>query len=107
MCCKHPSLLYHKGHKAKNIKLDADGKPILDEKNKAQCSKSAAAVVELQKRLPNARVVYCSATSVSEARNLGFMSRLGLWGAGTEHPLGFNQFLSSVELLGCGAMELQ
>jgi len=101
-----PLLTRETGHKAKNIKLDANGKPLLDEKKKAQCSKTAAAVVELQQRLPNARVVYCSATSVSEPKNLGFMDRLGLWGAGTEHPSGFNQFLSSVELLGCGAMEL-
>ena len=34
------------------------------------------------------------------------MDRLGLWGAGTEHPQGFNQFLKAVEHLGCGAMEL-
>lgn len=93
-------------HKAKNIKLDENGKPMLDAKNKAQCSKSAAAVVELQTRLPQARIVYCSATSVTEPKNMGFMDRLGLWGPGTEHPQGFNQFLKSVEHLGCGAMEL-
>lgn len=93
-------------HKAKNIKLDENGKPMLDAKNKAQCSKSAAAVVELQTRLPQARVVYCSATSATEPKNMGFMDRLGLWGPGTEHPQGFNQFLKSVEHLGCGAMEL-
>ena len=37
---------------------------------------------------------------------MGFMDRLGLWGPGTEHPQGFNQFLEAVEHLGCGAMEL-
>ena len=37
---------------------------------------------------------------------MGFMDRLDLWGPGTEHPQGFNQFLKSVEHLGCGAMEL-
>ena len=37
---------------------------------------------------------------------MGFMDRLGLWSAGTEHPQGFNQFLKAVEHLGCGAMEL-
>lgn len=62
--------------------------------------------MELQTRLPQARVVYCSATSVTEPRNMGFMDRLGLWGPGTEHPQGFNQFLKAVEHLGCGAMEL-
>ena len=63
-------------------------------------------MVELQNNLPRARVVYCSATSVSEPKNLGFMSRLGLWGPGTEHPSGFGQFLKGIERLGTGAMEL-
>jgi hypothetical protein len=71
-----------------------------------KCSQTAAKVVELQNSLPRARVVYCSATSVSEPKNLGFMSRLGLWGPGTEHPLGFSQFLQGLERLGTGAMEL-
>ena len=39
-------------------------------------------VLELQRRLPKARVVYCSATGASEARNMGYMERLGLWGKG-------------------------
>jgi hypothetical protein len=38
--------------------------------------------VGLQRALPGARVVYCSATGASEPRNLGYMERLGLWGAG-------------------------
>lgn len=40
------------------------------------------AVVGLQRALPGARVVYCSATGASEPRNLGYMERLGLWGPG-------------------------
>ena len=36
----------------------------------------------LQRGLPGARVVYCSATGASEPRNLGYMERLGLWGPG-------------------------
>lgn len=35
-----------------------------------QSTKVAAAVIELQKRLPRARVLYCSATGVSEVRVL-------------------------------------
>lgn len=50
--------------------------------------------------------MYCSATSVSHPKNLGFMNRLGLWGYGTEHPIGFNQFLQALKRLGTGAMEL-
>jgi len=40
------------------------------------------AVLGLQRALPGARVVYCSATGASEPRNLGYMERLGLWGPG-------------------------
>lgn len=40
-------------------------------------------LLKLQARLPDARVVYCSATGASEPRNMGYMVRLGLWGAGT------------------------
>ena len=65
----------------------------------------AARVVDLQNHLPRARVVYCSATSVSEPQNFGFMSRLGLWGAGTEHAH-FNQWLDAMHGLGTGAIEL-
>ena len=36
----------------------------------------AAAVQELQNLLPRARVVYCSATGVSEVGNMAFMTRL-------------------------------
>ena len=69
------------------------------------CPNVATKVVELQKRLPRARVVYCSATSVSEPKNLGFMTRLNLWGPGTEHP-NFHNWLNSMETLGTGAIEL-
>ena len=69
------------------IELDADGKPKMagrgmDRREKS--SKTATAVVQLQQAMPRARVVYCSATSVSHPKNLGFMNRLGLWGYGTE-----------------------
>ena len=92
-------------HKAKTIDLDKDGKAVNVGKG-TLCSQTAAKVVELQNLLPRARVIYCSATSVSQPKNLGFMSRLGLWGPGTEHPSGFNQFLDGIDRLGTGAMEL-
>lgn len=45
-----------------------------------------------QARLPEARVVYCSATGASEPRNMGYMVRLGLWGPGTSF-IDFRDFL--------------
>ena len=41
------------------------------------------AVIELQRRMPNARILYVSATGATESANLGYMQRLGLWGPGT------------------------
>ena len=86
-------------HKCKTIELDGDGKP------KKGSSQTATKVVELQAALPRARVVYCSATSVSEPTNLGFMNRLGLWGSGTEH-VSFNEWLDTIAELGTGSIEL-
>lgn len=63
--------------------------------------------MHLQDRLPKARVVYCSATGVSEPRHLGYMSRLGLWGPGTSFPGGFKNFLNVVARTGVGAMEVR
>jgi len=97
-------LMFDECHKAKNVSLDEHGNAT--KVGSSECTKTAAAVLTLQKQLPRARVVYCSATAVSEPHNLGFMNRLGLWGQGTEHPLGFNQFLASINRLGCGGMEL-
>ena len=42
----------------------------------------ASCVLQIQQLLPRARVVYCSATGVSEVGNMAYMTRLGLWGSG-------------------------
>lgn len=39
-------------------------------------------MLQIQQMLPRARVVYCSATGVSEVGNMAYMTRLGLWGSG-------------------------
>ena len=65
----------------------ADGCVLLDECHKAKNfdagaetgSKVAACVIELQRRCPDARVVYCSA-GISEIGNMAYMQRLGFWG---------------------------
>ena len=51
-------------HKAKTVDLDEHGKAA-NVGRSGVCSQTAAKVVELQDLLPRARVVYCSATSVS------------------------------------------
>ncbi len=44
--------------------------------------------MDLQALLPLARVVYSSATGVTSPRDMGYMTRLGLWGPGTYFPEG-------------------
>lgn len=66
---------------------------------------SGLTVLEIQNKLPKARVVYASATGASEPRNMAYMVRLGLWGEGTPFPE-FLDFISAVEKRGVGAMEI-
>ncbi|MGD0420565.1 MAG: strawberry notch-like NTP hydrolase domain-containing protein [Xanthobacteraceae bacterium] len=65
----------------------------------------AIAGMDLQKRLPNARIVYVSATGATEVSNLAYADRLGLWGRGT--PFASRAaFVSQVTEGGIAAMEL-
>ncbi|MGH9947051.1 MAG: strawberry notch family protein [Pyrinomonadaceae bacterium] len=97
--------------------LGSEGVVILDEGHKAKyafaddrgkSTQTGAAVLEIQdpEKYPNFRVVYSSATSAGEVRHLAYMSRLGLWGAGTNFPLGFEQFAEEIESGGVGALEM-
>lgn len=82
-------------HKAKNLVPSKAGiKP----------TRMGLAVKELQELLPNARVVYCSATGCSEPGDMAYMIRLGLWGPNTPFPDGFNAFRMSFERGGVGMM---
>lgn len=50
---------------------------------KSQISMQGLGGVALQDALPNARVVYASATGATDVHNLGYCTRLGMWGEGT------------------------
>ncbi|XP_044943889.1 protein strawberry notch homolog 2 isoform X3 [Mustela putorius furo] len=85
-----------------------DGVIVFDECHKAKnagSTKMGKAVLDLQNRLPQARVVYASATGASEPRNMIYMSRLGIWGDGTPFRT-FEEFLHAIEKRGVGAMEI-
>lgn len=89
-------IVYDEAHKAKNLAND---------------TKTAKLVLELQRRLPRARVIYCSATGVSDASHLAYAERLGLWNTGggsraNTHFENFGQFQKSLEKRGLGALEL-
>jgi len=68
-------------------------------------SQQALAGINLQRELPNARVVYVSATGATEVSNLSYADRLGLWGEGTPFA-DVNAFVSGVSAGGIAAMEL-
>ncbi|EFN55772.1 hypothetical protein CHLNCDRAFT_51983 [Chlorella variabilis] len=100
-----PLLVFDECHKAKNL-LPSGG---------AQPTMTARAVVEIQaggaggftacsptvEQLPDAKVLYSSATGASEPKNLAYMTRLGLFG--------FKDAQDMIELLSkskLGALEL-
>ncbi|XP_077318040.1 protein strawberry notch homolog 1 isoform X3 [Lithobates pipiens] len=88
-------IVFDECHKAKNLCPVGSSKP----------TKTGLAVLELQNKLPKARVIYASATGASEPRNMAYMSRLGIWGEGTPFRE-FNDFIQAVERRGVGAMEI-
>jgi len=91
-------VIFDEGHKAKYAFADDRGKS----------TQTGVAVLEIQDpgKFPDLRVVYSSATSAGEVRHLAYMSRLGLWGEGTNFPLGFEQFAEEIESGGVGALEM-
>ncbi|HEX7007384.1 MAG TPA: strawberry notch family protein [Alphaproteobacteria bacterium] len=68
-------------------------------------AEKALAGLELQRLLPNARVVYVSATGATEVSNLAYAERLGLWGRGTPFAT-MEDFITKVSQGGIAAMEL-
>src|SRR3546814_6365631 len=68
-------------------------------------SQQGIAGVELQNRLPRARVIYASATGASDINNLAYATRLGLWGEGTAF-VDREAFAARIRDGGVAAMEL-
>ncbi|XP_061420565.1 protein strawberry notch homolog 1-like isoform X3 [Lethenteron reissneri] len=88
-------VVFDECHKAKNLCPVGAAKP----------TKTGKAVLDLQNKLPHARVVYASATGASEPKNMAYMSRLGIWGKDTPFNT-FDEFLQSIERRGVGGMEI-
>jgi hypothetical protein len=68
-------------------------------------SQQGIAGVLLQNHLPDARVLYASATGASDVNNLAYAVRLGLWGPGTSFA-NRESFISEIRAGGIAAMEL-
>jgi predicted RNA methylase len=98
---------------------DFDGVIIFDESHAMQnaaggkgergdvvASQQGRAGLRLQHALPNARVVYVSATGATTVHNLAYAQRLGLWG-GEDFPFSTRaEFVEAIEDGGVAAMEV-
>ena len=71
-----------------------------------KASQQGMAGLALQNRLPNARILYVSATGATTPENLAYAARLGLWG-GPDAPFPTREaFLEALEAGGVAVMEL-
>ena len=71
-----------------------------------KASQQGMAGLALQNRLPNARILYVSATGATTPENLAYAARLGLWG-GPQAPFpARDAFMDAVETGGVAVMEL-
>ena len=98
---------------------DFDGVIVFDESHAMQnavggkgergdqaASQQGRAGLRLQHALPNARVVYVSATGATTVHNLAYAQRLGLWG-GEDFPFASRaEFVEAIEEGGVAAMEV-
>jgi predicted RNA methylase len=98
---------------------DFDGVIIFDESHAMQnaaggkgergdqaASQQGRAGLRLQHALPNARIVYVSATGATTVHNLAYAQRLGLWG-GEDFPFAMrSEFVEAIEAGGVAAMEV-
>ncbi|PPQ19421.1 methylase [Bradyrhizobium sp. AC87j1] len=76
------------------------------ERGEQAASQQGRAGLRLQHALPNARVVYVSATGATTVHNLAYAQRLGLWG-GTDFPFATRaEFVEAIEEGGVAAMEV-
>jgi predicted RNA methylase len=98
---------------------DFDGVVVFDESHAMQnaaggkgergdqaASQQGRAGLRLQHALPNARVVYVSATGATTVHNLAYAQRLGLWGS-EDFPFATRaEFVEAIEQGGVAAMEV-
>lgn len=76
------------------------------ERGDVAASQQGRAGLRLQHALPNARVLYVSATGATTVQNLAYAQRLGLWG-GEDFPFASRAaFVSAIEEGGVAAMEV-
>lgn len=87
-------IVFDEAHKAKNFRLDG--------KDSTQVGN---AVHALQMTFPKARILYSSATMVSDVSEMAYMTRLGYWGDNCMYPT-FDVFKQVMDTLEVSGMEL-
>ncbi|MFA6031855.1 MAG: strawberry notch family protein [Myxococcota bacterium] len=93
-------IIFDESHAMQNA---AGGK---GERGDAAASQQGRAGLRLQHALPNARIVYVSATGATTVHNLAYAQRLGLWG-GEDFPFAARaEFVEAIEAGGVAAMEV-
>ncbi|ESX77892.1 strawberry notch family protein [Mesorhizobium sp. LSHC414A00] len=93
-------IIFDEAHAMQNA---AGGK---SERGDAAPSQQGRAGLRLQHALPNARIVYVSATGATTVHNLAYAQRLGLWG-GELFPFSTRaEFVEAIEAGGVAAMEV-
>jgi predicted RNA methylase len=76
------------------------------ERGDQEASQQGRAGLRLQHALPNARVLYVSATGATNVHNLAYAQRLGLWGS-ADFPFSTRaEFVEAIEAGGVAAMEI-
>ncbi|MBZ0228717.1 MAG: strawberry notch family protein, partial [Bauldia sp.] len=76
------------------------------ERGDQAASQQGKAGLRLQHALPDARIVYVSATGATAVQNLAYAQRLGLWG-GEDFPFATRaEFVQAIEAGGVAAMEV-
>lgn len=76
------------------------------ERGLTKASKQGLAGLKLQQLLPDARVIYVSATGASRIMNLAYAERLGLWGTTESAFKDRNQFFDDIGSSGLAALEI-
>lgn len=93
-------IIFDESHAMQNA---AGGK---GERGDQAASQQGRAGLRLQHALPNARIVYVSATGATNVHNLAYAQRLGLWG-GEDFPFATRtEFVEAIEAGGVAAMEV-
>lgn len=93
-------IIFDESHAMQNA---AGGK---GERGDVAASQQGRAGLRLQHALPDARVVYVSATGATTVHNLAYAQRLGLWG-GEDFPFATRaEFVEAIEAGGVAAMEV-